>query len=100
MRRAASDRGRIADALLPQLELLTSPASVLRLQAIELGSASEEQLSLSSPEQERHRRLGEAVRQTRAAAGADSLLRVLEVDPDSRVPERRAVLMPWHEAAP
>jgi protein ImuB len=100
MRRAASERGRITDALLPQLELLPSPASVLRLQAIELGSASEEQLSLSSPERERHRRLNEAVRQTRAAAGADALLRVLEVYPDSRLPERRAVLMPWHEGAP
>ena len=32
-----------------------------------------------------------------AVAGADSLLRVLEVDPESRVPERREVLMPFPE---
>jgi protein ImuB len=31
----------------------------------------------------------------RAAAGPDAALRVLEVDPDSRVPERRLVLAPW-----
>ena len=37
-------------------------------------------------------RLREAVRQARAAAGPDAALRVLAVDPDSRVPERRAVL--------
>jgi protein ImuB len=40
-------------------------------------------------------RLREAVRQTRAVAGPDAALRVLEVDPDSRVPERRLVLAPW-----
>jgi protein ImuB len=43
----------------------------------------------------RRRRLGEAVRQTRQAAGADAALRVLDVDPDSRIPERRAVLAPF-----
>jgi hypothetical protein len=31
----------------------------------------------------------------RAAAGRDSVLRVLEVDPGSRVPERWAVLAPY-----
>ena len=40
-------------------------------------------------------RLREAVRQARAAAGPDAALRVLAVDPDSRVPERRAVLTPF-----
>ena len=40
-------------------------------------------------------RLREAVRQTRAAAGPDAALRILAVDPDSRVPERRLALAPW-----
>ena len=40
-------------------------------------------------------RLGEAVRQVRQAAGTDAAMRVLEVDPDSRLPERRAVLSPF-----
>ena len=40
-------------------------------------------------------RLREAVRQARAVAGPDAALRVLAVDPGSRVPERRAVLTPF-----
>ena len=48
-------------------------------------------------EHERRKRLGEALRQTRAAAGPESLLRVLEVDPASRIPERRVVLTPFPE---
>jgi len=41
------------------------------------------------------RRLREAIRQARAVAGPEAALRVLTVDPDSRVPERRAVLTPF-----
>ena len=40
-------------------------------------------------------RLREAVRQARAAAGPDAALRILPVDPESRVPERRLALTPW-----
>jgi protein ImuB len=100
LRRASADRARLADALLPHLALLPAPASTLRLEAVALGPEIGEQMTLSSPEQERRRRISEAVRQTRSAAGADSVLRVLEVDPESRVPERREVLMPWTEGAP
>jgi protein ImuB len=97
LRRASADRARIGDALLPHLTLLPSPAATLRLEAVALGPETGEQLTLSSPEQERRRRISEAVRQTRSAAGADAVLRVLEVDPESRVPERREVLMPFPE---
>jgi protein ImuB len=97
LRRASADRSRIADALLPHLILLPAPAATLRLEAVALGPETGEQLTLSSPEGERCKRISEAVRQTRSAAGADSLLRVLEVDPGSRVPERREVLMPFPE---
>jgi protein ImuB len=97
LRRASADRSRLADALLPHLTLLPAPAATLRLEAMALGPETGEQLSLSNPDEERRRRISEAVRQTRSAAGADSLLRVLEVDPDSRVPERREVLMPFPE---
>jgi protein ImuB len=97
LRRASSDPARLADALLPHLSLLPAPAASLRLEATALGAETGEQLTLSSPEQERRRRISEAVRQTRSAAGADAVLRVLEVDPESRVPERREVLMPYPE---
>jgi protein ImuB len=97
LRSAASERERLADLLMPLLSLLPGPASVLRLEAVSLGPAAGEQLSLAGPDEQRRRRIGEAVRQARAAGGSDAVLRVLEVDPASRVPERREVLMPFPE---
>lgn len=97
LRRASADRDRLSDALLPHLTLLPAPAATLRLEAVALGPETGEQLTLSSPDQERRERIGEAVRQARSAAGAEALLRVLEVDPASHVPERREVLMPYPE---
>ena len=49
------------------------------------------------PGERRRERLAEAVRQVRAAAGRDSMLRVLDVDPGSRVPERWAALAPYND---
>jgi protein ImuB len=100
LRRAGANRARLVDALTPQLALLPGPAAVLRLQATALGAAGGEQLSLASPEEDRRRRISEAVRQARAAGGSEAVLRVLEVDPESRIPERRAVLMPFPEEPP
>ncbi len=97
LRRASADGRRLSDALLPHLGLLPAPAATLRLEALALGPETGEQLGLSGPEEERRRRISEAVRQTRSAAGPDSVLRVLEVDPESRIPERREVLMPYPE---
>lgn len=97
LRRAGSDRRRLTDLLLPLLQLLPGPATILRLEAAAMGPATGEQLTLASPEQQRRRRISEAVRQVRAAGGNQAVLRVLEVDPGSRVPERREVLMPWSE---
>jgi protein ImuB len=97
LRRASADRTRLADALLPHLTLLPAPAATLRLEAVALGPETGDQLTLASPEQERRQRISEAVHQTRSVAGADAVLRVLEVDPESRVPERREVLMPFPE---
>jgi protein ImuB len=97
LRRASAEAARLTDALLPHLSLLPAPASSLMLEAIALGPETGEQLSLDGPEEQRRRRIAEAVRQTRSAAGPDAVLRVLEVDPESRVPERREVLMPFPE---
>jgi protein ImuB len=47
---------------------------------------------------ERQSRLGEAVRQARQAAGEGAALRVLDIDPESRLPERRAVLSPFPDS--
>ena len=58
-------------------------------------AASDQRGLLEDPAAARAARLREAIRQARAAAGADAALRVLEVDPGSRFPERRAVLTPF-----
>jgi protein ImuB len=82
--------------LAPRLEALPAPAVTLRLRAIALGPPPGDQLELSARGQEqRRRRLAGAVREVRSAQGAEALLKVLPVDPASRVPERRAVLTPY-----
>lgn len=95
-REALSDPVRIRLALTPRLSLLPAPADVLRLSVESLGPpASDQRALLEDPAAARTARLREAIRQARVAAGPDAALRVLEVDPDSRFPERRAVLAPF-----
>ena len=98
MRSATASADRLRLALSPKLGELPGPASRLGLRALELGPAAADQGSLHrSPDEERRGRLTEAVRQVRAAAGRDAVLRVLEVDRGSRIPERRATLTPFGE---
>ena len=95
MRRASADPTRLRLALLPKLEELPGPAASLSLQALETGPPASDQATLAeSAHPSRRRRLAEAVRQARAVAGKDAVLRVLEVDSESRVPERRSLLTP------
>ena len=96
LRSASADPERLRLALVPKLDELPGPTASLGLRAVELGPEAGMQGALSpSPEDERRGRIAEAVRQARAAAGRDAVLRLLEVDPSSRVPERRAALSPW-----
>jgi protein ImuB len=95
-REALADPARMRLALAPRLGLMPAPAERLRLSVERFGPPASDQRSLlEDPAAARAARLREAIRQTRAAAGPDAALRVLEVDPDSRVPERRAVLTPF-----
>jgi protein ImuB len=95
-REALADPVRMRLALAPRLALIPAPAEELRLAVERFGPpASDQRGLLEDPAEARRARLREAIRQTRAAAGPDAALRVLEVDPDSRVPERRAVLAPF-----
>lgn len=83
-------------ALSPHLGSLPGPADSLTLRALELGATAAEQPALApSPEEHRRARIREAVRQTRASAGPDSLLRILTLDPNARLPERRLTLTPY-----
>jgi protein ImuB len=95
-REAHADPRRMRLALAPRLAELPAPADVLRLRVEGLGPPAGLQRSLiAEPAAIRAARLREAVRQARAVAGPDAALRVVPVDPDSRVPERRHTLAPW-----
>jgi protein ImuB len=95
-REALADPVRMRLALAPRLALMPAPAEILRLAVERFGPfASDQRALLDDPASARAARLREAIRQARAAAGPDAALRVLEVDPDSRFPERRAVLTPF-----
>jgi len=85
-----------AAALSLKVGVNVETADSLRLRVEAFGPPNGDQRSLlSEPATIRRARLREAVRQTRAAAGPDAALRILAVDPDSRVPERRLALAPW-----
>ena len=95
-REATADAARMRLALGGHLDALPAPAQALRLTADGLGPPPPQAGALfDDGEAQRRDRLRDAVRQARAAAGPDAALRVLLVDPDSRVPERRAVLTPF-----
>jgi protein ImuB len=95
-REALADPARMRLVLVPRLALMPAPAQQLRLAVERFGPhASDQRGLLDDPVAARTARLREAIRQARAAAGPDAALRVLEVDPQSRVPERRVVLTPF-----
>ncbi len=95
-REPLADSLRMRLALTQRLQLLPAPAQTLRLTAERFGPPHAGARALFEDKAaERAGRLREAVRQVRAAAGPEAALRVLAVDPDSRVPERRAVLAPF-----
>jgi protein ImuB len=88
----------LSNVLAPRLEELPGPATALRLRAVGLGPPARDQLELAVGGSEpRRRRLRAAVREVRAAQGAEALLKVLPVDAASRVPERWALLTPYPE---
>ncbi|MGI8805710.1 MAG: hypothetical protein ACR2IN_08505 [Thermoleophilaceae bacterium] len=98
LRRASADPDRLRLALASRLAELPAPAETLGLEVEAFGPPAHDQRRLVEevdPREARRARLGEAVRQVRRAAGEGAALRVMEVDPDSRLPERRSVLAPF-----
>jgi protein ImuB len=95
-REALADPVRMRLVLQARLALLPAPAETLRLAVERFGPPARDQRPLlEEAVAARDARLREAVRQMRAAASPDAALRVMPVDPGSRVPERRAVLAPY-----
>ena len=100
LRHASAEPERIRLALAQKLAELPAPSESLALEVEAFGPPAHDQgRLLDEADSVRRARLGEAVRQARQAAGADAALRVLDVDPDSRIPERRAVLAPFPDAS-
>jgi protein ImuB len=96
LREPSADARRINLILRSRVGELPAPADSLALEVEAFGPPAHAQEQLvEDGGAVRRARLGEAVRQVRQAAGADAAMRVLEVDPDSRLPERRAVLSPF-----
>ena len=101
LRSASADPQRIRLAVAPHLSELPAPAESLGLEVVAFGPPAQDQGSLLGDQgAARRARLGEAVRQARQAAGEAAALHVLDIDPDSRVPERRSILAPFADAAP
>ena len=95
-RETLADPVRMRLALAPRLAGIPAPVEELRLSVERFGPPASGQRGLmDDPVAVRAARLREAVQQARAAAGPDAALRVLEVDPGSRFPERRALLTPF-----
>ena len=95
-REPLSDPVRMRLALGQRLQLLPSPAESLRLAVDRFGPPHAGGRALfDDGAAQRRARLREAIRQARAVAGPEAALRVLAIDPDSRVPERRTVLTPF-----
>jgi protein ImuB len=95
-REPLADATRMGLVLGQRLALLPAPADALRLAVERLGPPHAGGRALfDDGAAQRNARLREAIRQARAVAGAEAALRVLAVDPDSRVPERRVVLTPF-----
>lgn len=81
----------------PGLEMLPRPAEKLRLRVSAFAPGHPEQIEIRhpAPEQTRRLRLSEAASQVEAAVGQSGLMRVLDAEPDSHLPERRMLLTPY-----
>ena len=96
LREPSTDPERIAAAALPNLQGITAPVVELIIRADASTAASGRQLTaFDAGSDERKRRVGEALRHVRSAHGDGALLKAIEVEPHTRMPERRWALAPF-----
>lgn len=101
LREPISDSMRLRLALGLRLGALPAPAAELGLAVESFGPpAGEQRTLLDDARTRRLEGLRGAAAQLRELAGEQGALRVLEVDPDSHVPERRSLLTPFLEGGP
>jgi protein ImuB len=94
LREPTADRTRLALALDAKLRLLPAPAEELAVELGDLAPGNRQEPLFRTSGAARRTRLDGAVRQLRAAVGETAALRVVEVDAESRLPERRFGLVP------
>jgi nucleotidyltransferase/DNA polymerase involved in DNA repair len=95
LREPTAEKERLRVALGPKLAELPAPVTAIGLEVVELAEWTGQQLELVRPEGSRVRsRLKEGLRQARASAGSGAVCTIVEVAPWSRIPERRALLVP------
>lgn len=95
-RRPTASSPLLKTLLAPVPEQLPRPAGRLRLRVTATAPSAPEQMETAPrPEETRRIRLDEAARQVRAAVGEAGLMRVLEAESGSRLPERRVFLTPY-----
>lgn len=99
LRQASADRNRLRLALLPKLLQLPAPAQWLALEVGAFGppARAQQQLADIDGTAQRKTRLQEALAQLRQTEGDEALLRVMEVDSGSPLPDRRAMLGPFFD---
>lgn len=96
LREATADPTRIALACIPRLDRIGAPVTRLAIEADAGGPAGAGQMSLvARPDDERRRRASAALEQVRASEGDAQVLRLVEIEPWSRLPERRWALGPY-----
>ena len=96
LREATIDSRRIGIASLPHLAEIAGPVTWLAVEADAGGPPDAGQMALmQTPDEERMRRAGVAIAQVRAAPGAAAELRLVEMEPWSRLPERAWALGPY-----
>jgi protein ImuB len=94
--RPTVDARAIGGLLAPRLEELPGPTDRLRLRILAFGPEASGQVELFlGPAEMRGAGVAAALREVRAGAGPESVLRVIEVDRHSHLPERRYLLAPY-----
>jgi len=96
LREATADPDRLTSAALPALDDVEGAVEELRVRVDASGDLAGHQLTaVRTATEERSRRAGEAVRQVRRSLGDEVILRVVEMESWSRLPERRWALVPY-----
>jgi hypothetical protein len=95
-REATVEIDRLATVAFPSLAEVSGPVETLVIRADASGALAGHQLAIIEPGSvERDRRAREAIRQVRAMQGDEAVLRLVELEPWSQLPERRWALVPY-----